>query len=114
MLAYEKAMRQLRDKYPDDFEAQTFTPSRSWPSVTPRRPTRRLSKQLQAAEILEKLWKKNRESSRRRSLPDPLLRLSALAERGLAAAQTYASIAPWVPHALHMPSHIFTRLGHVG
>src|SRR5436309_978191 len=32
-------------------------------------------------------------------------------ERGLAAAQSYASIAPWVPHALHMPSHIFTRLG---
>src|SRR5207249_3929919 len=30
---------------------------------------------------------------------------------GLAAAQSYASIAPWVPHALHMPSHIFTRLG---
>jgi tetratricopeptide (TPR) repeat protein len=33
------------------------------------------------------------------------------AERGLVAAQTYDSIAPWVPHALHMPSHIFTRLG---
>src|SRR4029078_9270196 len=30
---------------------------------------------------------------------------------GLTAAQSYASIAPWVPHALHMPSHIFTRLG---
>src|SRR5439155_1241605 len=27
------------------------------------------------------------------------------------AAQAYDSIAPWVPHALHMPSHIFTRLG---
>ena len=35
----------------------------------------------------------------------------ALAQRGLSAAQSYASIAPWVPHALHMPSHIFTRLG---
>src|SRR5207245_5982494 len=33
------------------------------------------------------------------------------AERGLTAAKTYNSIAPWVPHALHMPSHIFTRLG---
>ena len=51
------------------------------------------------------------ESSGRRSLLDPLLRFSAFAERGLNAARTYGSIAPWVPHALHMPSHIFTRLG---
>jgi tetratricopeptide (TPR) repeat protein len=34
-----------------------------------------------------------------------------LAERGLTAAQMYHDIAPWVPHALHMPSHIYTRLG---
>src|SRR5262249_9455225 len=35
----------------------------------------------------------------------------ALASRGLPAAQRYAAIAPAVPHALHMPSHIFTQLG---
>jgi tetratricopeptide (TPR) repeat protein len=34
-----------------------------------------------------------------------------VAEKGLPAAQAYAAIAPWVPHVLHMPSHIFTRLG---
>ena len=34
-----------------------------------------------------------------------------VAARGLRAAQAYAAIAPWVPHVLHMPSHIFTRLG---
>jgi tetratricopeptide (TPR) repeat protein len=34
-----------------------------------------------------------------------------VAARGLPAAREYAAIAPWVPHALHMPSHIFTRLG---
>src|SRR5206468_11321140 len=34
-----------------------------------------------------------------------------LASRGLSAARAYASIAPSAPHALHMPSHIFTRLG---
>jgi len=34
-----------------------------------------------------------------------------LAAKGLPAAKVYASVAPWVPHALHMPSHIFTRLG---
>ena len=36
----------------------------------------------------------------------------ALAERGLTAAQRYAEIAPDAPHALHMPSHIFTRVGY--
>jgi tetratricopeptide (TPR) repeat protein len=35
----------------------------------------------------------------------------ATAKKGLDAALAYADIAPWVPHALHMPSHIFTRLG---
>jgi tetratricopeptide (TPR) repeat protein len=34
-----------------------------------------------------------------------------VAQRGLEAAQEYAAVAPWVPHVLHMPSHIFTRLG---
>ncbi|MES2564030.1 MAG: hypothetical protein V4637_15055, partial [Pseudomonadota bacterium] len=34
-----------------------------------------------------------------------------IAKQGLAAARRYASIAPAAPHALHMPSHIFTRLG---
>jgi len=34
-----------------------------------------------------------------------------LASRGVAAARTYSKIAPHLPHALHMPSHIFTRLG---
>ena len=34
-----------------------------------------------------------------------------LAEKGLPAARAYAAIAPSVPHALHMPSHIFSRAG---
>src|SRR3954468_19059126 len=36
----------------------------------------------------------------------------ALAGKGLAAAQRYAKVAPDAPHALHMPSHIFTRVGY--
>src|SRR3989441_4678772 len=37
-----------------------------------------------------------------------------IAEKGLTAARRYASIAPAAPHALHMPSHIFTRRGYWG
>ncbi|HEU5312535.1 MAG TPA: hypothetical protein VFU08_01830, partial [Candidatus Udaeobacter sp.] len=70
-----------------------------------------LSKQLEAAAILEKLWKQNANHPGVVHYLIHCYDYPALAQRGLAAAQSYASIAPWVPHALHMPSHIFTRLG---
>ena len=111
VIAYEKAMRQLRDKHPDDFEAQTFyafavlAVGYATPSDTS------LSKQLEAAAIFEKLWKQNANHPGVVHYLIHCYDYPALAERGLPAARSYASIAPWVPHALHMPSHIFTRLG---
>ncbi|PYK03928.1 MAG: hypothetical protein DME66_11040 [Verrucomicrobia bacterium] len=111
VVAYEKAMRQLYDKYPDDFETQTFYALAILSSgyATPTDTT--LSKQLQAAAILEKLWKKNPNHPGVVHYLIHCYDYPPLAERGLAAARNYGSIAPWVPHALHMPSHIFTRLG---
>jgi tetratricopeptide (TPR) repeat protein len=111
VVAYEKAMRRLRDKYPDDFEVQTFYAFAvlSVGYATPNDTS--LSKQLEAAAILEKLWKQN---AKHPGVVHYLIHsydYPQLAQRGLAAAQSYDSIAPWVPHALHMPSHIFTRLG---
>ena len=70
-----------------------------------------LANQLQAAGILEKLWKKNPQHPGVAHYLIHCYDYPVLAKRGLAAAQSYSSIAPWVPHALHMPSHIFTRLG---
>jgi tetratricopeptide (TPR) repeat protein len=111
VVAYEKAMRQLRDRYPDDFEAQTFY-ALAVLAVGYANPTdTTLSNQLQAAGILEKLWKKNPQHPGVAHYLIHSYDYPALAERGLAAARSYSSIAPWVPHALHMPSHIFTRLG---
>src|SRR6266536_24644 len=111
VIAYEKAMRKLYDRYPDDFEAQTFYALAilAVGYATPTDTT--LSSQLQAAGILEKLWKKNPNHPGVVHYLIHSYDYPALAERGLAAARTYGSIAPWVPHALHMPSHIFTRLG---
>jgi tetratricopeptide (TPR) repeat protein len=111
VVAYEKAMRQLRDKYSDDFEAQTFYAFAvlGVGYATPK--DTNLSKQLEAAAILEKLWKQNPNHPGVVHYLIHSFDYPALAQRGLAAAQSYASIAPWVPHALHMPSHIFTRLG---
>src|SRR6266550_1477985 len=111
VIAYEKAMRQLRDKYPDDFEVQTFY-AFAVLAVGYANPTdTSLSKQLEAAAIFEKLRKQNANHPGAVHYLIHCYDYPALAQRGLSAAQSYDSIAPWVPHALHMPSHIFTRLG---
>lgn len=111
VIAYEKAMKKLRDKYPDDVEAQTFyaLAKLAVGYATPNDTA--LSNQLEAAGILEKLWKKNPKHPGVVHYLIHSYDYSTLAERGLPAARVYASIAPWVHHALHMPSHIFTRLG---
>src|SRR5437016_5534835 len=111
VIAYETAMRQLRDKYPDDFEAQTFYAFAvlAVGYATPNDTS--LSKQLEAAAILEKLRKQNANHPGVVHYLIHCYDYPSLAQRGLAAARSYNSIAPWVPHALHMPSHIFTRLG---
>jgi len=111
VIAYEKAMRKLYDKYPDDVEAQTFYALAvlAVGYATPTDTT--LANQLKAAGILEKLWKTNPQHPGVAHYLIHSYDYPALAERGLAAARSYGSIAPWVPHALHMPSHIFTRLG---
>jgi tetratricopeptide (TPR) repeat protein len=111
VVAYEKAMRQLFEKYSNDFEVQTFYAFAvlAVGYATPNDTT--LSKQLEAAALLEKLWKKNPDHPGVVHYLIHCYDYPALAQRGLAAAQSYGSIAPWVPHALHMPSHIFTRLG---
>jgi tetratricopeptide (TPR) repeat protein len=111
VVAYEKAMRQLYEKYPNDFEVETFYAFAVLAAgyATPTDTT--LSKQLEAAALLEKLWKQNPNHPGIVHYLIHCYDFPALAERGLAAAQSYGSIAPWVPHALHMPSHIYTRLG---
>jgi len=111
VIAYEKAMRRLRDKYPDDFETQTFHAFAVLAVGYATPDDTSLSKQLEAAAILEKLWKQNESHPGVVHYLIHCYDYPALAQRGLAAAQSYDSIAPWVPHALHMPSHIFTRLG---
>jgi tetratricopeptide (TPR) repeat protein len=111
VVAYEKAMRQLCDRFPEDFEAQVFH-ALAVLAVGYANPTdTTLSNQLEAARVLEKLWKKNPQHPGVAHYLIHSYDYPAYAERGLAAAPSYSSIAPWVPHALHMPSHIFTRLG---
>jgi tetratricopeptide (TPR) repeat protein len=106
--SFTLAMRRLHETYPEDVEAAAFYAlSLIKSSPTPAE----VATQLEAAAILEPLWKKHPNHP---GLVHYLIHAydyPSLAPKGLAAADYYATIAPWVPHALHMPSHIYTRLG---
>jgi hypothetical protein len=108
-IAYTKAMERVHAKYPRDDEAAAFYALALLGSAPASDPT--LANQLAAAAILEELWKTNRDHPGVAHYLIHAYDFPPLAPRGLEAARAYASIAPWVPHALHMPSHIFTRLG---
>lgn len=106
---YEAAMRSLAAANPRDVEAQVFYALALVSNASSLDKTHR--KQKQAADLLEPLW---HEFPDHPGIPHYLIHAcdsQELASRGLAAAKAYASIAPSAPHALHMPSHIFTRLG---
>jgi hypothetical protein len=108
-LNYELAMRDLASANPRDVETQVFYALALISNASPSDKEHR--KQKQAADLLEPLY---REYPNHPGIPHYLIHAydnQELASRGLAAARAYASIAPSAPHALHMPSHIFTRLG---
>jgi tetratricopeptide (TPR) repeat protein len=108
-LAYEKAMEQVYLRYPDDREAGVFYALALNATQPPTDKT--FANKKKAAEILNKVFA---EQPNHPGVAHYLIHsddTQELAEAGLPAAMCYAKIAPDVPHALHMPSHIFTRLG---
>jgi len=108
-LNYERAMQQLAQKYPNDFEAQIFYALALAQNAQPGDKT--YARQLQAAAILENASQKQPDHPGVTHYLIHAYDTPSLAPRGLNAALRYASIAPSAPHALHMPSHIFTRVG---
>ena len=108
--AYLKAMEALAARYPDDDEAQIFYAITLNVAASPNDKT--YANQLKGAAILEPIFKRQ---PRHPGVAHYLIHLydtPALAEKGLDAAKRYAAIAPAAPHAQHMPSHIFTRVGY--
>jgi hypothetical protein len=106
---YEGAMSDLAAKNPKDVEAQVFYALALLSNASPSDKTH--AKQKQAAALLEPL---DRSYPQHPGIPHYLIHAydnAELAPKGLAAAKAYVQIAPSAPHALHMPSHIFTRLG---
>jgi hypothetical protein len=108
-LAYAKAMEALQRDYRDDIEARIFYALALDQTALPNDKT--YSLQLQAAEILEPLWKKYPEHPGLAHYIIHSFDHPPLAPKALNAARRYSAIAPSSPHALHMPSHTFTRVG---
>jgi hypothetical protein len=110
LIAYRDAMRDLAAKYPEDHEAQIFYALALAASEDPADKT--YADRLKAGAILEKLFV---EEPSHPGLAHYIIHtydVPALAGRGLVAARRYSQIAPDAPHALHMPSHTFTRTGY--
>jgi tetratricopeptide (TPR) repeat protein len=109
LLAYTKAMEQLTQRYPDDFEAWAYyalTLQASAPKTD-----KTYANQLKAAGILEKLSKQNPQHPGVSHYLIHAYDYPPLADKGIAAARRYAGIAPAAPHARHMPSHIYSMVG---
>jgi hypothetical protein len=108
-LAYERAMEALSARYPEDREAAIFYALAINQTALPTDKT--YSQQLKAAAILERLFAEQPEHPGLAHYIIHAYDHPPLAPQGLDAARRYASIAPSAPHALHMPSHTFTRVG---
>ena len=107
--AYERAMSALAREYPDDVEARIFYALAANQTADPSDKT--YAQQLKAAAILEPLFVAHPTHPGLAHYIIHAYDHPPLAEKALPAARQYASLAPAVPHALHMPSHTFTRVG---
>jgi hypothetical protein len=110
LVAYRDAMGDLAAKYPGDHEAQIFYALALAAAEDPTDKT--YAARLKAGAILEKLY---REEPNHPGLAHYIIHtydVPPLASKALPAARQYSGIAPDAPHALHMPSHTFTRVGY--
>ena len=108
-VAYEQAMERVVRDYPGDIEARIFYALAA--NQTALTSDKNYTQQLKAIAVLEPLFK---EHPKHPGLAHYIIHAydhPPLAAKALDAARTYASLAPAVPHALHMPSHTFTRVG---
>src|SRR5262245_28568370 len=107
--AYEKAMEQVYRRYPQDREAAIFYALSLLGTALPT--DKSYANQKQAAEILNRVLPAEPQHPGVAHYIIHSFDYPDLAQLALPAARSYAKIAPSSPHALHMPTHIFTRLG---
>ncbi|MEH2508894.1 Tfp pilus assembly protein PilF [Nitrobacteraceae bacterium AZCC 1564] len=108
--AYLQKMADLAGRYPDDDEAQIFYAITL--NVAAPAADKTYANQLKGAAILEPIFQRQPQHPGAAHYLIHLYDYPAVAARGLPAALRYAKVAPNAPHAQHMPSHIFTRVGY--
>jgi tetratricopeptide (TPR) repeat protein len=108
--SFLKEMEKLAAKYPGDDEAQIFYAITLNVAASPADKT--YANQLKGAAILEPIYQRQPLHPGVSHYLIHLYDYPAIAAQGLPAALRYAKIAPNAPHAQHMPSHIFTRVGY--
>lgn len=109
LAAYRDAMSALATRHPDDTEALVFHALALAVSADPADKT--YVNQLKAGAILESLVRKYPDHPGLAHYIIHSYDVPPLASRALNAAHNYSTIAPSIPHALHMPSHAYTRVG---
>lgn len=103
------AFENVTRRFPEDDEAQIF--SAMYLIATQDKAEKTFATALKAADILEVQFKKYPDHPGVAHYLIHSYDYPPIAEKGLNAAKRYSEIAPSAPHALHMPSHIYTRVG---
>jgi len=106
---YQQAMAKLAADNPSDVESQVFYALALLSTASPSDKTH--ANQKRALAVLQPLYAKYPQHPGMAHYLIHACDNAEMAAQGLPAAEAYAKIAPSAPHALHMPSHIFTRLG---
>ena len=109
MKSLADAFEVVANRFPKDDEAQIFYAIYLTATQSPNDKT--FADTLKAAQILEPQFKKHPDHPGVAHYLIHAYDYPPIADKGLNAAKRYAEIAPSAPHALHMPSHIFTRVG---
>ena len=110
VVAYESAMSALSAAHPEDTEATIFYALALAAAADPADKT--YARQLKAGAMLEKLFAQYPDHPGLAHYIIHAYDVPPLAARAVEAARRYGQIAPSAPHALHMPSHTFTRVGY--
>jgi tetratricopeptide (TPR) repeat protein len=107
--AYNAVLEQMAKRYPDDFEVQAYYALTLQASA--KKSDLTYANQIKSAGILEKLFEQNPQHPGVTHYLIHAYDFAPLADKGVASARRYAGIAPAVPHARHMPSHIYSMVG---
>ena len=109
LTSYAEGWKRVYERYPEDLEAAAFYALSLMSTASTEDKTYKI--QLEAGAIAESIWEKVPDHPGAHHYIIHAYDYPLLAEKALPAARNYGKVAPNVPHALHMPTHIFTRCG---